>query len=124
MNIGFLGVGMQDSNIPWCISNIKSSVSALVVQRGTTQVLDGVVEAKLEVSNVLVPVLGSNTSIFLQRCLVILCFWFLRKYVLWQDVVCGDHVNTDARRGQLIRRKDFKTGGQRVVRVQRLDEAS
>ena len=111
MNIGFLGVGMQDSNIPWCISNIKSSESALVVQRGITQVLDGVVEAKLEVSNVLVPVLGSNTSIFLQRCLVILCFWFLREYVLRQDVVCGDHVNTDARRGQLIRRKDLKTEG-------------
>ena len=115
---------MQDSNIPWCISNIKSLWSALVVQCGTTQVLDGVVEAKLEVSNVLVPILGSNTSIFLQKCLVILCFWFLRMYVLWQDVGCGDHANTDARRGQLIRRKDLQTEGQRVVCVQRLDEAS
>ena len=124
MNIVFLGVQMQDSSIPWCISNITSSVSSLVVQCGTTQVLDGVVEAKLEVSNVLIPILGSNTSIFPQNCLVILCFWFLTKYVLWQDAVCGDHLNTDARRGQLIRRKDVKTGGQRAVRVHRLDEAS
>ena len=90
---------MQDSDIPWCISNIKSLVSALAVQYGTTQVLDGVVGAKLEVSNVLVPVLESNTSILLQKCVVILCFWFLREYVLWQDVVCGDHVNSNARGG-------------------------
>ena len=112
----FLG---RDSNIPWCISNIKPLVSASVVQCGTTQVLDGVVEAKLDMSNVLVPVLGSNTSIFLQKCIVILCFWFLTKYVLWQDVVCGDHVNTDARRGQLIRRKDRTTegSGQSVLSV-------
>jgi len=111
MNIIFLCVWVQDNNISWCVSNGESLVSDLFVQRETPHALDGVVETKFEVANILIPVLGSDTSIFLQDCLVILSFWFLREYVLGQDFLAGDCLNTGTRRRQLIRRKNFQTGG-------------
>ena len=113
---------MQDGNIPWCVSNRILSVPVLVVQRGTTHVLDGVVETKLDVSDVLIPVLCGNASIFLQNCLMVLCFWLLREYILCRGLVAGDRQNTDTRRGQSIQGKDFQTRGQRMERVQRRDE--
>jgi hypothetical protein len=111
MNIVFLCIRVQDGNIPWSISDRKLSVSASVVQRETTHALDLVVEPKLDVSSVLVPVLGGDTSIFFQNCLMILSFWFLREYIPHQDLVAGDRLDADSRRGQLILGKGFKTGG-------------
>jgi len=113
---------MQDGNIPWSVANRAFSVPASVVQRETTHALDMVVEPKLDVSSVLIPVLGRNTSIFFQNCLMILCFWFLREYIPHQDLVAGDRLDADTRRRQLVPGKDFKTRGRRMECVQRLDE--
>jgi hypothetical protein len=111
MDIAFLRSRMQNGDIPWSVSNKISSVSTSVVQRETTHVLNGVVESKLDVSNVLIPVLGSDASTVLQERLVIFCFWFLRAYVLCWHFVVGNRVNTDTCKGQLIRGKEFKIGG-------------
>jgi hypothetical protein len=111
MNIVFLCIRVQDGNIPWAVSNKMSSVSASIVQCETTHALDMVVEPKLDVSSVLIPVLGGDTSIFFQDCLMILSFWFLREYIPHQDLVAGDRLDANSRRGQLILGKGFKTGG-------------
>jgi len=54
---------------------------------------------------------------------MVLCFRFQREYFPCQDVVAVDYLNADARRRQLIRGKNLKTGGQWTECVQRLDEA-
>ena len=123
MNIVFLSIRMQDCNIPWSVSNITLSTSAPVVQCGTTHALDMVVEPKLDMPSVLIPVLGSDTSVFFHKCLMIFCFWFLREYISYQDLVAGDCLNADTRRRQLILGKKFKTRGKWMECVQRLDEA-